>query len=137
MFDQILQLVKEHMNNNPQVAEAIPEEQADAVHQEIATHIDNGIKNQVATQGTGGGLLSMLEGGLSSESPVTSAITGGLVGSLASKFGLSPAITGAIAASIPGILQRFMHQSNNANDQGQQTSGGIMNSLESRLGGLL
>jgi uncharacterized protein YgiM (DUF1202 family) len=39
MFDQILNLVKEHLANNPQVASAIPADQADEVHREIATHV--------------------------------------------------------------------------------------------------
>jgi hypothetical protein len=111
MFDQILQMVKDHMNNDPQVAAAIPEGQADAVHQEIATHISNGLQNQPATAGAGGGLLSQLENSLSSGNLLTSAITGGLIGSLGSKFGLSSAATGAIAASLPGLLQKFGHTS--------------------------
>ena len=45
MFDQILQLVKEHMNNNPQIASNIPPEKQEAVNNEIATHVTNGIKN--------------------------------------------------------------------------------------------
>ena len=107
MFDDILQMVKEHMNNNPAVAAAIPPEQADAVHQEIASHINNGLQNLPAAQGGAGGLLSQFESSLSSGNILTSAITGGLIGSLGSKFGLSSAATGAIAASLPGLLQKF------------------------------
>jgi len=51
MFDQILQLVKDHIGNNPQVASAIPADQREAVHNEIASHITNGLKSQAATQG--------------------------------------------------------------------------------------
>ena len=109
MFDQILQLVKDHIGNDPHAAAAIPPEQADAVHREIATHITNGLQNQ-PTPATGGGLLSMLSGSLESGNLLTSSITGGLVGSLASKFGLSPAVTGAIAASLPGLLQKFTNR---------------------------
>ena len=32
MLDQILDLVKEHLSNNPELAAAIPEGQEDAVH---------------------------------------------------------------------------------------------------------
>ena len=110
MFDQILDMVKDHMNSNPQTAAAIPPEQADAVHQEIATHIANGLQTQPAAAAGGGGLLSMLSGSLESGNLLTSSITGGLVGSLGSKFGLSPAVTGAIAASLPGLLQKFEHR---------------------------
>jgi hypothetical protein len=110
MFDEILQAVKEHMGNNPQITAAIPEEHTDAVHQEIATHINDNLQNAPATPPTGGGLLSQIESSLSSGGIGTSAIAGGLVSSLASKFGLPPAITGAIAGALPGLLQKFMNR---------------------------
>lgn len=108
MFDQILQLVKEHIANNPEIAAAIPAGQEDAVHNEIATHLANNINTQPAGGGGMlGGILSSLESGVASGSPVTSAIEGGLVSSLASKFGLPPSVTGAIAGALPGILQKY------------------------------
>lgn len=110
MFDQILQAVKDHMNSNPQLAAAIPADQANAVHQEIATHINNGLQGFPSVPAGPGGLLSQFESSLSSGNLLSSAIAGGLVGSLGSKFGLSSAVTGAIAASLPGLLQKFGHQ---------------------------
>jgi hypothetical protein len=110
MFDQILQLVKESLDNHPALAGNIPPEQVDNIHREIATHINNGLQNQPEAPATGGGILSQLENSLGSGNILTSAVSGGLVGSLASKFGLSPAITGAIAASLPGLMQKFMHK---------------------------
>ena len=133
MFDQILDLVKQHVGNNPQVASAIPAGQEDAVHNEIAHQVTHGLANQAATQGGAGGLLSMLQGGMSSGSPITSAIEGGLVGSLGSKFGLPPAATGAIAAALPGLLQKFAHKANDPNDS-SITPDSITSSL-SNLGG--
>ena len=109
MFDQILQLVKEHVGGNPQIAAAIPPEQADAIHHEIATQIHEGLQNQQAAPPSGG-ILSTLENSLTSGNLVTSSLVGGLVGSLGSKFGLSNAVTGAIAASLPGLVQRFTHK---------------------------
>ncbi|MDP4151040.1 MAG: hypothetical protein Q8927_06490 [Bacteroidota bacterium] len=106
MFDQLLQTVKEHLGNNPEVANAIPAHQADAIHQEIATHLDNGLQSQPAIAANPG-LLSQFESSLASGNILTSAITGGLVSSLASKFGLSPLVTGAIAASLPGLMQKY------------------------------
>lgn len=96
MFDELLQLVKDHVSNNPQLAAAIPPEQADAIHQEIATLLNEGWLTQVE-QGGIGGLVG--QGGI-----------GGLVGSLTNKFGLPPAVTGAIAASMPGLLQQFANR---------------------------
>ena len=116
MFDQILDMVKDHISNNPAAASAIPAGQEDAVHQEIAGHITNGLKNEAANQGGTGGLLSTLENSISSGGTVTSAIEGGLVSSLTSKFGLPPAATGAIAGMLPGLLQKFAHKANDPND---------------------
>jgi len=116
MFDEILKMVKDHLGNNQEVSSAIPADQHDAVHQEVATQITNGLKNQAAAQGGTGGLLAMLQNSLTSGGPVVNAIEGGLVGSLGSRFGLSPAITGAIAGALPGLLQKFVHKANDPND---------------------
>jgi len=133
MFDQILDLVKQHVGSNPQLANAIPAGQADAVHHEIATQVSHGLATGAASQGGVGGLLSMLQGGVAAGSPVTSAIEGGLAGSLGSKFGLPPAATGAIAAALPGLLQKFAHKANDPNDN-SLTPDSITNSL-SKMGG--
>ncbi len=63
MFDQILDLVKQHVGNNPQLSSAIPAGQEEDVHKEIASHITNGLGSQASAQGGVGGLLSMLQGG--------------------------------------------------------------------------
>ncbi|RYE28864.1 MAG: hypothetical protein EOP42_15745 [Sphingobacteriaceae bacterium] len=137
MFDQILQLVKDHFGNDPQASASIPAGQEDAVHQEIASHINNGLQNQASTQGGAGGLLSMLTGAISGGSPITSAIEGGLASSLGSKFGLPPMATGAIAAALPGLLQKFANKANDPNDQ-SITADSIQSSLGGGgLGGML
>jgi hypothetical protein len=116
MFDEILNLVKEHLGNNPEVAGAIPAAQADAVHNEIATHVANSLQNQPAGETGGfGGILSKLESSIASGGTITNAIEGGLVNSLTTKFGLPPSVTGAIAGALPGLLQKYMNkQQNNA-----------------------
>ena len=60
MFDQILNLVKEHLGSDPQVANAIPADKQEAVHEEVASHVTNSLKNQAGGQGGIGGLLSQL-----------------------------------------------------------------------------
>ncbi len=148
MFDQILDLVKQQVGSNPEVASAIPAGQEDAVHNEIAHHVTSGLASQASAQGGVGGLLSMLQGGGASGNPVTSAITGGLAGSLGSKFGLPPAATGAIAAALPGLLQKFSSKAADPNDSSitQDSisqalsnfgSGGLGGGLGSSLGGSL
>jgi hypothetical protein len=113
MFDQILQLVKDHFNSNPELAAAIPAGQEDAVHQEIASHIDNHVNGQAAAEpAAGGGLLSSIEGALTSGGTLGNALEGGIIGTLSSKFGLSPAITGAVAAALPGIINKYVNKGN-------------------------
>ena len=131
MFEQILELVKDHIGNDPQIAQHIPPEQADAVHQAIAEHVTNTLQSQsqptenpatqsplggltgqgglgaLTGQGGLGGLVSQFTNSLQSGSPLAAAIEGGLVGTLGSRFGLGPAATGAIAAALPGLLQRM------------------------------
>lgn len=136
MFDQILDLVKQHLGGNSQISSAIPAGQEDAVHNEIASHITNGLSSQASALGGAGGLLSMLQGGISSGSPITNAIGGGLTSSLGSKFGLSPMVTGAIASALPGLLQKFSHKANDPNDS-SITADSITSSLSSGDGGLL
>jgi uncharacterized protein YidB (DUF937 family) len=109
MFEQILQEVKEKLGNNPAIAENIPAEHADAIHQEIAEHIHNGVQDS-GTAGASGGVLSQLENSLTSGNILTSAVAGGLIGSLGRRFGLSSAVTGAIAASLPGLIQKFTNK---------------------------
>ena len=116
MFDEILKMVKDRLGNDPQVSSAIPVDQQDAVHNEVAGKITDQIKNQAAVSGGAEGLLAKLQSALTSGSPMVSAIEGGVVGSLGSKFGLSPMVTGAIAGALPGLLQKFLHKANDPND---------------------
>src|SRR5215217_8038830 len=128
MFDQILDLVKQQMGSNPQIASAIPAGQQEQVHKEIASHVTNGLASQVPAQGGVGGLLSKLQGAMTSGGPIAGAIEGGLASSLASKFGLPPMVTGAIAGALPGLLQKFAHKANDPNDP-SITPDSITNSL--------
>ena len=116
MFDEILKMVKEHLGNNPDVSANIPAGQEDALHNEVATHVTNGLAASATSQGGVGGLLDSLKDAATSGSPIAGAIEGGLVSSLASKFGLPPMITGAIAGALPGLLQKFAHKANDPDD---------------------
>ena len=110
MFDDILNEVKNAFGNHPEIT-SLPQEQQDAIHNEIANHVNNTVQSQsTPSESGGGGLLSSLEGMLTSNSPITGAIEGGLVSSLASKFGMSPAFTGAISGALPGLIEKFTHK---------------------------
>ena len=106
MFDKILEMVKAHFGDNPALNNLTTDQQ-DAIHNEIATHINNTANSEQPVQSSGGGILNSLENAIASGGTATSAIEGSLVSSLASKFGLPPSITGAISGALPGLLQKF------------------------------
>lgn len=108
MFDEILNLVKEHLGNNPEIAAALPAGQSDAVHNEIATHVAKSLSTETPGESGIGGLFSTLKNSITSGGTATNAIEGGLVSSLAAKFGLPPSVTGAIAGALPGLIQKYM-----------------------------
>ncbi|RYZ23089.1 MAG: hypothetical protein EOO16_06460 [Chitinophagaceae bacterium] len=144
MFDQVVNMVKEHLGNNPQVQQAVPAGQHEAVSQEVATQITHGLAAQAPQHGGVGGLLEQLQGGLSNNSPITGAISGGIVSALGSKFGLPPAATGAIAGALPGLLEKFANKAKDPNDPSITPEGlggmfgnmGNLGGLGSKLGGL-
>ncbi len=108
MFENILKMVQDHFNSNPQATAAIPAHQADDIHNEIATHINNAMQGQATTspQGNGGGIISEIEHSIAGGG-IAATIAGGLMSSLASKFGLPPSITGMISGSLPGLMQKL------------------------------
>ena len=57
MFDEILKMVKDHLGNNQEVSSAIPADQQDAVHHEVATQMTNALKNQASAQGGAGRIV--------------------------------------------------------------------------------
>jgi hypothetical protein len=114
MFEEILEEVKQKLNGLSGEGQEIPSEHADAIQQEIANHIHSSVQSSVNAQAPteSGGILSQLENSLTSGNILTSAVAGGLVGSLGRRFGLSSAVTGAIAASIPGLVEKYMQHKN-------------------------
>ena len=116
MFDQILEMVKSHLGNNPEINSNLSPDKQDELHNEVATQITQGLATQAQQQGGVGGLLQSLQNAATNGSPITGAIEGGLISSLAARFGLPPSITGAIAGALPGLLQKFAAKANDPND---------------------
>ena len=127
MFDQILQLVKEHLSEDPQVAQAVPADKQDAVSKEIATQINDGLQGEGSKGGVGGllgGLASglgsgnlagglgsgNLAGALGSGNMLSGLLEGGAISGLAAKLGLPAAATSAITAALPGLLQKVLEK---------------------------
>jgi uncharacterized protein YidB (DUF937 family) len=128
MFDQILEMVKSHLGNNPEITSNLSPEKQDELHNEVATQITQGLATQAPQQGGVGGLLQSLQNAATNGSPITGAIEGGLISSLAARFGLPPSITGAIAGALPGLLQKFAMKANDPNDH-SITPDGISKSI--------
>jgi uncharacterized protein YidB (DUF937 family) len=116
MFDQILEMVKSHLGNNPEITSKLSADKQDELHNEVANQITQGLATQAPHQGGVGGLLQSLQNAATNGSPITGAIEGGLISSLAARFGLPPSITGAIAGALPGLLKQFAHKANDPND---------------------
>jgi hypothetical protein len=113
MFDQILQVVKEHLSSDPQVAQAVPADKQEAVSKEIATQINDGLQAQQSAGGGGllGGLASGLGGlGSGSGNMLSGLLEGNVISGLASKLGLPASATSAISAALPGLLQKIMQK---------------------------
>ena len=102
MFDQILALVKEQLENHPQVAAALPAGQAGDVHQEVAGSIVNSIQTSLA----GGGLSSLTDlfSGHSSFAGIAESVSGNLVQQLTTRFNLDPSIANNIAADRKSVV---------------------------------
>ena len=116
MFDQLLQIVKDHLSNGTDLASSIPGEHSDAIHQEIADTIHNHMDNS-----TDGEFTSLLSG-----NSISSEVTQGLVQKLTEKFNLSPEIANTIAAQVPGMIGKVL---NNKSEPGTGGTGNFLSDL--------
>lgn len=118
MFENLLNLVKEHAGesiiNNP----AIPNERNDEAVHAASTSIFDGLKHAISS-GNIGDLTSLFNGGGGnvSSSPVTQGIQSNFIQTLMSKFGLNQSQATSTAGSlIPNVLQKLVHKTNDSND---------------------
>lgn len=107
MFDQVLQLIKEHIGSDPNASSAIPSEHSEAVHKEIASGITEGLKNNLSAGGIGTMLSSFTGGGNAAATGISETVASRLRG----KFGLSEEAINSITAAIPGIVQKITNRS--------------------------
>lgn len=105
MFDQVLNAVRQHLDQDPAVARQIPAEHREEVHQEVAKGVTDGLKNQAG--GGLGGMVSSLTGGGGGGS-VVSSVTSAVSERLTGKFGLSQSAVQAISGAVPKIVQQFV-----------------------------
>ena len=117
MFENLLNLVKEHAGpaivDNP----AIPNQHNDAAIKEATSGIMDQLKSTVASGGIGQ-LTSMFSGGNAASNPLVQNISASVAKNLASKFGISPEQANNIVQSlIPKVMGAFVSKTNDPNDK--------------------
>ncbi len=135
MFDNLLNLVKEHAGeaiiNNP----AIPNEKNEEAIKSTTTSIVDTLKGQL-TSGNMSALTDMFKGGNVITSPVASSVQSNVVTDLMKKFGIDNAQASGIAASlIPKVMESFTKKTNYPNDSSFDMSS-IITSLGGNAGGI-
>jgi len=129
MFDQLVNLVKQHAGsaivNNP----AIPNERNDEAINEASSSIAGGLQNMFSG-GKVQDLLKMFSGNQDvANSPVTNNISGGVVENLMNKFGLDRnAASGVANDLVPNVMQNLVQKTNDPNDSSFDIQG-IFNNL--------
>jgi len=129
MYEELLNLVKEHAGtaviNNP----AVPNEKNDAVC-ETATNSIIGILKEMAGSGGIDNITGLFQSGTNAAShPAVSNISSGVVGDLMKKFGFDGSTAENIVAQlIPTVMNKFASKTNDPNDN-SFTMSGILESL--------
>lgn len=128
MFDNLLNLVKEHAGesiiNNP----AIPNEK----NEEAIHTTTNSIVDTLKAQLSGGNLnsiMDMFNGGNVNASPVNSAIQSNAATDLMNKFGIdSTQASNIVSSLLPKVMDQFVNKTNDPKDNSFDIKG-IMSSL--------
>ena len=118
MLEELLQLVQQHSQQAVVENTAIPTEHNEAVMNEAVNAITNGLQNY--GQGNAEGIMQLFQsqGGVSADHPAVQGISNNFVESITSKFGISSTQAQSIAASIiPMVMAKFIHKTNDPNDQ--------------------
>ena len=137
MFENLLNLVKEHSGdaiiNNP----VIPNEKNDEAISTTTNSIVDTLKAQVSN-GNISSVMDMFKDGNANASSVNSSVHTNVVTDLMKKFGIDNAqATGIASALLPKVMEQFVSKTNDPNDKGFDLSN-IMSSLGgSGAGGLL
>lgn len=105
MFDKVLDLVKQHIANDPEISELVPPGQQEDVNREVASGVNEGVKDSFTSGGIGG-MLSSLTGGAGG-GDMSASIAKAVAERLHGKFGLSPEAIQKISSAIPGIIQKL------------------------------
>lgn len=132
MFDELINLVKEHAGAAITNNTAIPNEQNDAAVSEASSSIMDGLKNAVQN-GNISDLTNLFNGNHTAEnSPVTQGIQENFIQKLMDKFGMNSSQASGVASSlIPQVMSKLVNKTNDPNESGFNVS----NILQSVTGG--
>lgn len=136
MFEQLINLVRDHAGdaiiNNP----AIPNEHNDAAIAEASSGITSALQSQL-TAGNMDQIKSMFNsGGAITSNPMVGNIIQNVAGNLMQKFGINNAQAGSIASSlIPQVMSSLVKKTNDPNDS-SFTMDGILGSLTGGSSGI-
>jgi uncharacterized protein YidB (DUF937 family) len=141
MFDNLLNLVKEHAGDAIIKNPAIPNEKNDEAISTTTDSIVNSLKSQV-TSGNLNGLMDMFKGGNVNASGITSTVNANVVNDLMKKFNIDQSAASGIANNLlPKVMENFVKKTNDPNDSsfdlqsivsnlGGSGAGGIMNTIK-------
>lgn len=147
MFDELLNLVKQHAGEAIVDNPSIPNEKNDEAINDASASITNGLQGMLS-QGGLKDILNMFGGQPGSNAAVSNGIAGGLIQNLMDKFGLDKQQADNVAGKIvPNVLDDMVKKTNDPGDNsfdiqgifnnlsGGQTSGFNMQGLLSKLKG--
>ena len=138
MFENLLNLVKEHAGDAIINNSAIPNEHNDAAIETTTNGIIDSLKNQL---GNGGieGLTSMFQG--NNQNGMIQNISENVAGSLMQKFGLENQAAQSIVQSlVPVVINKFVYKTNDPNDNSfdvQSIIGSLTGGNTNGIGGML
>ncbi len=129
MFENLMNLVKEHASeaiiNNPN----IPNERNDEAIADATNSITNGLQNMLSSGNIKDVVSMFSNNGSQAQANAASTMQGGLVQNLMDKFGLDNNNAKGIAESlIPNVLQNFVQKTNEPTNNGFDLQE-IMNNL--------
>jgi uncharacterized protein YidB (DUF937 family) len=139
MFDNLLNLVKEHAGDAIIKNPAVPNEKnEEAIHATTNSIMDT-LKSQVSS-GNVSGLMDMFKGDNANASGISSSVNANVVSDLMKKLNIDQAAASGIASSLlPKVMESFVKKTNDPNDssfdlQGIVSNlggtGGIMNTIK-------
>ena len=136
MFENLLNLVKEHAGEAIVKNPTIPNEKNDAAINTAAGGIMDQLKNLAANGGMEK-ITDLFKGGDVNNSTVVGSISKNVAGELMSKFGINQEQAGAIVKNlIPAVMSNLVKKTNDPNDKSFDLEGIIGSLAGGKLGGV-